>query len=206
MLVYTNPPGHYLNHVVKNKVPIILIPGISSRWGFMKRLGDPISRLGHPVYIVNKLGFNLMDIPQSAKIVREIVDQNKLEKAIIIGHSKGGLMGKYFLVHENNDNRIKGVIAIGAPFSGSRIVYHLNRIAYKELAPEGKMIKNLASYKKMNSKIISIMPAFDNHIWSEKKSYLEGATNIIFPVNGHHKIVFDKKSIRKIIELIEKFN
>lgn len=206
MFVHTNPPKHYLGYIVEKKVPIILIPGISSKWGFIKRLGDSISRLGHPVFIVNKLGFNFLDIPASAKLVREIVDRNHLENVVIIGHSKGGLVGKYFLIHENKDNRTKGLIAIGAPFSGSRIVHHLRGKAFKELAPESKIVKDIDSNIKVNSKIISIMPSFDNHIWSERKSYLDRATNITFPVKGHHKIVFDKKSIQKIIELIEKFN
>lgn len=207
MLVHTNPPKHYLDYVIEKKVPVILIPGISSRWGFLKYLGDTISRLGHPVYIVSKLGSNWLDIPASAKLVREIVDKNNLENAIIIGHSKGGLIGKYFLIHENKDNKIKGVIAIGAPFSGSRIVHHFPGIAFRELAPGSNIIKDISSNTKVNSKIISIMPVFDNHVWSEKKSYLEEALlNITFPVKGHHKIVFDKKSIKQIIELIDKFD
>ena len=205
MFTHKNPPKHYLGYVVKNKAPIILIPGISNKWGFLKRLGDSISMLGHPVYVVRELGFNLLDIPQSAKIVRRIAAQNNLENAIVVGHSKGGIIGKYFLIHENKDNRIKGVIAIASPFSGSRIVNHLPGKHFKELAPESKMVKDMNSNKKINSKIISIMPEFDNHVWSEKRSYLDGALNIMLAVKGHHKIIFDKSSIRKIIELIEKF-
>src|SRR3989344_7938509 len=93
MLVHVNPPRHYLGYIVKKKIPIILIPGISNKWGFIKRLGDTVSHLGHPVYTVNKLESNLLDIPLSAKIVREMVDRNNLKNAIIIGHSKGGLIG-----------------------------------------------------------------------------------------------------------------
>lgn len=205
MFTQKNPPSHYLGYVVEKKAPIILIPGISNKWGFLKHLGDSISTLGHPVYVVRKLGFNLLDIPRSAKIVREIIDQNHLKKVVIVGHSKGGLIGKYLLMHENTDDRIKGAIAIAAPFSGSRIVNHVPGKSFKELAPESKMIKDMDSNKKINSKIISVMPEFDNHIWSKKGSYLDGALNLTFAVKGHHKIIFDKKSIERIIELIEKF-
>ena len=202
MLAHNSPPKHYLDHVSKNRAPIILIPGISNKWGFLKRLGDSISHLGHPVYPVTELGFNLLDIPTSAKIVKRIATQNNLENAIIVGHSKGGIIGKYFLIHENKDNRIKGVIAIAAPFSGSRIVHYLPGKHFKELAPESKIIKYMNSIRKVNAKIISIMPEFDNHVWSEKKSYLDGGLNIELAIKGHHKIVFDKKAIERIIELI----
>lgn len=206
MLIHKNPPSHYLDFVVKGKVPIILIPGISNKWGFLKYLGDKISAKGHPVYIVPKLKFNSFDIPTSAKIVREIIDKNNLENAVIIGHSKGGLIGKYFLIHENKDNKIKGLIAIGTPFSGSGLAKRFPRISFKELTPESKIIQELNFHKEVDSKIISIMPEFDNHIWHEKGSFLEGALNIKVPTKGHHKILFDKDVIKKIIELIEKCN
>ncbi len=202
MLIHKNPPEHYLGFVIDKKVPIILIPGISNKWGFLKHLGDKISTKGHPVYIVNELKFNVFDIPTSAKIVREIIDKNNLEKAIIVGHSKGGLIGKYFLVHENKDEKVKGLIAIATPFSGSKLANQIPGKAHKELAPQSKVIGELNSYKEVNSKIISIMPEFDNHVWHEKGSFLSGAINIKVKTKGHHKIIFDKDVIKKIVELL----
>lgn len=206
MFIHKNPPEHYLGFVINKKAPIILIPGISNKWGFLKHLGDKISAKGHPVYIVGKLKFNLFDIRTSAKIVREIIDKNNLEKAVIVGHSKGGLIGKYFLIHENKDEKVKGLIALATPFSGSKLANQIPGKAHKELAPESKVIGELNSHKEVNSKIVSIMPEFDNHIWHKKGSFLQGATNITVEIKGHHKIIFDKNVINKIIELIGKFN
>lgn len=203
MTVYKNPPKDYLGFVIKDKNPVILIPGTSNKWGFLKRLSDTISRLGHPVYIVDKLGLNLFDIPTSAKIVREIIDKNNLKKVILLGHSKGGVIGKYILIHENKGQRISRLIAIAAPFSGTSIVDYLRYKSGIEMSPKSKIIKALNSNSKVNSKIVSIMPTFDNHVWSKKESYLKGALNIKVPIKGHHKIVFDKNVIKKIIELIE---
>lgn len=205
MFLYVNPPKHYLDCAIKGKVPIILIPGIANKWGFLKHLADSISTKGHPVYIVDKLKFNFFDIKTSAKIVREIIDKNNLEKAIIVGHSKGGLIGKYFLIHENKDNRINGLITIGAPFSGSRLANFTLHKSFRELAPQSKIIREMKSNIIVNSKIISIMPEFDTRVWHEKGSFLSGATNITVKINGHHKIVFDRDVISKIIELIGKF-
>lgn len=202
MLTHKNPPKAYLDFVVKGKSPIILIPGISNKWGFLKHLGDSISQKGHPVYVASGLKFNFLDIPTSAKIVRKIIDGNNLKEVVIVGHSKGGLIGKYLLIRENKDNKIKKVIAIGAPFSGSWLAKTSFRSSFKELMPESKILQELSSNTKVNSKITSIMPAFDNHVWHEKGSFLLGATNITVPTKGHHKIVFDKDVIRKIIEFL----
>lgn len=202
MFFYNNPPKHYLNLITKKKAPIILIPGIANRWGFLKHLADHISSEGHPVYIVGRLKFNLFDIRTSAKIVRELIDKNSLEKAIIIGHSKGGIIGKYFLIHENKDNKITRLITIGAPFSGSKLANYTLGRSFKELAPQSKIIQEMKSNTKVNSKIISIMPAFETRVWHKKGSHLEGALNIIVPIKGHHKIVFDKNVIKKITGLL----
>jgi triacylglycerol lipase len=207
MHVYRKPPKRYLNHVVKGKNPIVIIQGKSNRWGFLKKLSDAISKLGYPVYIVHKLGSNRLDIPTSAKIVREIIDKNNLRNVTLLGHSKGGVVGKYILIHEDIDRRIDHLIAIAAPFSGSKIVDHFpHNKSLREFSPKSKIIQEISSNKKVDSKIISIMPEFDNHIWADKGSYLEGAMNVKIATKGHHKIVFDKNTIKKIIELIEGFN
>lgn len=153
---------------------VILVPGLAFRWGFLKHLGDKISSRGYPVYVVPELGSNLLDISKSAKFVREILEENNLNNVIIVTHSKGGLIGKYLLIHENNDNRIKGVIAVATPFSGTSLGQLLPHPAFRELIAEGKLIKALKLNKSVNSKIVSIYPLFDNHIYPQGGgSYLE---------------------------------
>jgi triacylglycerol lipase len=207
MTIHRKPPKRYLNHATKGKNPIVIIQGKSNRWGFMKKLSDAMSKLGHPVYIAKDLGSNRFDIKTSAKIVRHVIEKNNLRNVILLGHSKGGIVGKYILINEDTGGRIDHLIAIAAPFSGSRIVYRFPRNkSLKEFAPKSKILREISSNKKVDSKIISIMPEFDNHIWADKGSYLDGATNVKLATKGHHKIVFDKRTIKKITELIESFN
>ena len=203
MFFYRKPPSHYLDYVIEDKNPVILIPGVSDKWAFLKKLGDSISLTGHPVYVSHELGSNLLNIPDSSKIIREIIDKNNLKNVVIVGHSKGGLIGKYLLMHTNSNDKIIRLIAIATPFSGSKIVKYLPWKRYKELMPTSKIIREVDSNKKVNSKIISIMPELDTRIWSDKGSFLEGALNIKVPIKGHHKIVFDKNVIKKIIDLID---
>jgi triacylglycerol lipase len=207
MNIHRKPPKRYLNRVIKGKRPIVIIQGKSNRWGFLKKLSDAISKRGYPIYVVKKLGSNKFDIKTSARIVKEIIEKNNLKNVTLLGHSKGGLVGKYILIHEDANNRIDHLIAIAAPFSGSKIVHHFPRNkSLREFSPKSKMIQEISSNKKVDSKIISIMPEFDNHIWADKGSHLDGATNVRMATKGHHKIVFDKNTIKKIIELIEGFN
>lgn len=201
------PPAHYLDYVLEDKAPVIMLPGVFSRWGFSKTLTDHLSREGHPVYVVPKLGNNLWDIPTSADIVREIIDENALTGVILVAHSKGGLIGKYLMAHEDPDHRIKGLIAIGTPFHGSRVVRPFPIRALQELRPESEVIDRLAKETDHDRSIISIYPAYDNNVWHEKGSRLDGALeNIEIPLVGHHIVLEDPRTWKAVREGIEKLS
>lgn len=231
MIIHKNPPKHYLGYIVSEKVPVILIPGILGKWSFLKHLGDRISLIGHPVYIFPELGYNLYDIPSSAnklkallasiipglehpmpdihrgaERLKKLVERENIKGAILVAHSKGGLIGKYFLIHHNFDNRVLGLIAIAAPFAGSAMVKLLpiKPKSFKELDVDSQIIKDIEDHKDINKKIVSIIPEYDNHVWAEKRSFLDGATNIEVPVHGHHKVIFSKEVEKAVIESIEK--
>lgn len=201
------PPKHYLGYVKENKTPIIILPGVFIRWAFLKPLADFLSLKGHPVYIVPKLGNNIGDIPSCAAKVKEIIEENNLKNAVLVAHSKGGLIGKYLLVHNNTDSRVNGLIAIASPFSGSAMGHLIPHRAFKELTPESKIIISLNGHKTVNHKIISIIPEYDNHVWHASGSFLEGALdNIFFAVSGHHKILYDKRVWEEVVKGVDKLS
>ncbi len=202
-LVYINPPKHYKEFVIEGRVPVILISGVLSRWSFLKNLGDKISKDGHAVFVIKQLKYNLFSIPKSAEIVHAAVEEIKKEmpefrKAVIVAHSKGGLIGKYFLVHFNKGGEVSKMISIATPYSGSAMAALLPLDPIKELHHDSALIKDLQSHKSVNHLVTSLVPEYDNHVWSESKSFLEGAHNIEVPVRGHHKIVYDK-SVQELI-------
>jgi triacylglycerol lipase len=232
MFLLREVPKHYLDFIIPGKAPVILIPGITARWTFMKNLGDKISLTGHPIYVVPKLGHNLIDIPTAAKTVhtlllelvpklghnipdvhgrakkvRALIESHDIKDIVLVAHSKGGLIGKYLLAHFNHDNRIKGMVSIATPFSGSAMAKLIPHSSFKEIATDSKIIHDLESHKAVNHKIISIYPIFDNHVWADKGSYLEGALeNIQINVVGHHTILYVKEVEEKVLESIEKLS
>ena len=199
------PPKHYLGYVKDGKVPVIILPGVLMSWAFLKGVADHISLLGHPVYIIPKLGNNSRDIPTSAKEVREVIEENNLKNIIIVAHSRGGLISKYLLLRENPDKRVNGVIAIATPWHGSSMAKFFPHSAVRELSPESKIIHDIENHSEVNNKIVSIIPSFDNHVWHPKGSFLEGAMqNINAEVAGHHLVLNDKKVWNLVVEWIEK--
>ena len=202
--IYRKTPDHYLGHIVENKKPVILIPGVFEKWHFLKFIADPLSLAGHPVYVLEHMGYNTKEIRHNAKLVREFIDDKKLKDVIIIAHSKGGLIGKFILAFYNKDEIIKKVIAIASPFGGSHITKFVPHKAIKELSPQSEIIKELSFKKEVNHKIVSIYGVFDNHVWPEESCKLEGADNIQVEAYGHHKILFDKKIRAIVISEVDK--
>ncbi len=202
--IFLKPPKHYLGDTVEGKSPIILIPGIYEKWHFLKYIADPISLKGHPVYALEYLGYNTNEIKHAAKLIRELIDEKKLDDVVIISHSKGGLIGKYILAFLNKDQKIKKMITVATPFAGSYIVKYLPHHPAKELHPDSEIIKELDVKREVNSKIVSIFGIFDNHIWPKSSCFLVGAKNIQVNIHGHHKILFNKEVKEIILSEVEK--
>jgi pimeloyl-ACP methyl ester carboxylesterase len=201
--MFHKPPKHYLGYILEKKSPVILIPGIYSKWQFLKAIADPISLKGHPIYVVERLGNNSGAIHHSSKIVRELIEEKNLRNTIIIAHSKGGLIAKHLLAYDNADGRVVKVIAIATPFHGTNLVKFFHSSAFRELHPESEIIKKLHSQSGVNHKIISIFGEYDNHVWPTESCRLDGAKNIQVNTHGHHKILFNKQVQDIILNEIE---
>lgn len=207
MVIFQKTPKHHLGHIVKEKFPIVVIPGLLGRWSFMRPIVNTLSFAGHPIFVVPRLENNLLEIPLSAKIVQDVIEEHKIKGAVIVAHSKGGLIGKYFLNHYNKNGNILGMVSLATPYSGSAMAKLVAHDAFLELLPDSLIINELKKYKRINNRIISIIPSYDNHVWHDDGSFLEGAMeNIKVAVSGHHKIIFDKKVSEIVLKSVEKFH
>jgi triacylglycerol lipase len=190
-----------------NKPPIIILPGIGSSWSSLKDFIDFAHNSGYPVYAVPALKFNFFSIPDSTSAVRKLIDDEQLSRVIIVGHSKGALIGKYVIDHCNQDQKILGLVAVAAPFRGSGYAKYFPFRSYTELLPTSHSIKTLMNHSHMNHRIISIYPEWDNKINSELGSHLQGARkNVKVAIKGHDVIMSDKTVWKDILEYIEELN
>jgi triacylglycerol esterase/lipase EstA (alpha/beta hydrolase family) len=195
----------------------------------MKHLGDKISLRGHPVYIVPALGYNIYSIPTSAKTLRSLIvhlfprsghvvpkvrhgahavrtflEEKGLTSVVLVAHSKGGLIGKYLMAHHNTDERVKGMVAVASPFSGSAMAKLIPHDSFRELQKDSEIIKELEKNSDVNARIVSVIPEYDNHVWATRGSFLNGAENIEVPVHGHHKVLFSPRVVAAVLSAVER--
>ena len=167
------------------RAPVMLVQGAYENWQFLRPLGDRLNSLGHPVFVVPELRHNRGPVGPSTDIVARYLVEHELRRVIIVAHSKGGIMGKQLMVTDGVAERIDRMVAINAPFSGSRLARLVPRTTLGEFTPTNGILSALARHTEANSRIVSIFSRLDPVILEGCR--LEGARNIELPLSGHFR-------------------
>ncbi len=107
--------------------PVLLLYGFGATRRVFSILERRLRKDGFCVFSFNLGGifdtFNTHCIEEKAQLVHEKVERlcqrYRLNKISIIGHSKGGLIGRYYVKKLGGANRVKTLITMGAPHSGN---------------------------------------------------------------------------------------
>lgn len=183
-------------------VPIVIIPGVYETWRFMQPLVAALHSRGHPVHVLESLAHNRRPVVDAARTVTEFLEGEGITDALIVAHSKGGLAGKAVLTGPAGD-RIRGMVAIAAPFGGSRYARLLPVRTLRAFAPNDPEIMGLSTHLDVNSRIVSIFAEFDPHI--PEGSELRGALkNVRLDTGGHFRILAHPRVMAEIAAFSER--
>jgi triacylglycerol lipase len=193
-----DPPTEWSNG---NKGNIILIPGFFETWVFFKNIADNLNKQGYRILVVKKLGRNLKKLEEASGDIIEFLENNKIQEAFFLTHSKGGIVGKFLLEHPKAKPVVKKLITIAAPYGGTLLgkfkFFNLN-----QLMPSSKEIKNILNSNINYPNIYNIYPTVDNHVLPNKNLILNGAKNIKVNVVGHTRILEAKKTVKTILKIL----
>jgi pimeloyl-ACP methyl ester carboxylesterase len=166
------------------RAPVVLLPGIYETWEFLGPVATALARAGHPVHAVPGLGYNARPVPESAERVIEHLERTRLCDAVLVAHSKGGLIGKRVLLSAASD-QVLGMVAIATPFTGSRWARYMVSRALRSFDPRDPVLLALAGELLVNERITAVYPRFDPHI--PETGHLTGARNVELPLSGHFR-------------------
>lgn len=195
-------PEQFLKPQTTPRPPILLIPGVYENWRFMQPIADHLYRAGHPVHVVDKLGYNTGAIPAMASIVSDYLERQDLTNVTLVAHSKGGLIAKYALTEAETLRRVRRLITINTPFSGSKYAYLFLVPSVRIFTPTGSTISHLRMNTAVNKLITSLYSVFDPHI--PETSCLEGAENIVLPTIGHFRPIGDPGTLDIIDGILQR--
>lgn len=181
--------------------PLVLLPGIWERWPYLVPLARALHAHGHPVHLIPALRGNGGPLPDAARIVADHLRERRLTGAILVAHSKGGLIGKLVMLDPDVADRVSGMVALSTPFGGSSLSWPiLARSPLGLFAPRGRAITDLAAQVEVNARIIALQPSHDQVIPGGGR--LTGARNVTLEAAGHFRPLRNAQVHRVIHELV----
>ncbi len=111
--------------------PVLLLYGFLATRRTFEILEHRLRRDGYCVWSINLGGlfslYNSRGIDECAELVREKVERlyarYDLGPLSIIGHSKGGLIGRYYIKRLGGERRVRNLITLGTPHNGTPRAY-----------------------------------------------------------------------------------
>lgn len=184
-----------------SREPVLLLPGVYETWRFLRPVADRLNAAGHPIVVVPGMGHNRRPIGATAEVAQAVLDAHDLHDVIVLGHSKGGLIGKTMMVTTDADQRITRMVTVNSPFSGTRWSLVLPNGALRAFSPRDADLLHLADQLDANARVTSMASGFDAHV--TEGSVLPGAVNVTFPVDGHFRPLGDSRCIAMIVREVE---
>jgi pimeloyl-ACP methyl ester carboxylesterase len=186
------------------RTPVLLIPGIYETWVFLEPLARALHDAGHPVHTVPGLGYNRRDLASSASIVEDRLDELRLDRVVLVAHSKGGLIGKNVMARPRAARRVAGLVALNTPFGGSVYAAWFPARPVRSLAPRHPDLVALGLEVDPHPRIVSVYSRFDPHV--PAGSALAGAVNVPLPQMGHFRVVGMPGVRRTVVEHVATFD
>ncbi|NUP73463.1 MAG: alpha/beta hydrolase [Sinomonas sp.] len=168
---------------------IVLIPGIYEPAGFMDPLRRRLQARGHRVIVLPELGYNRRTIPQCAALAAARLRELGVRDAVVIAHSKRGLIGKLLMTAPDTADLVARMLAVGTPFEGTSYSRYAPTRPLRSFYPGHPVMGHLAKNLEVNSQIVSVGAAIDPLIG--RTTRLEGARNILLPITGHFRVLGD---------------
>jgi hypothetical protein len=193
---YGARPGSAAQLLRGTRAPVLLLPGVYETWHFLLPAARRLHAAGHPVHALPTLGHNRTAIPDAAALAQRYLEQHDLRAVVILGHSKGGLIGKHMMAIDDVHGRIARMVTLATPFSGSRLARYAPVRTLRVFRPEGRTLSTLARNYALNSRITSIYGEFDPVV--PASSVLEGGTNVELPIVGHFRILRDPRALAAV--------
>lgn len=184
--------------------PIIVLHGYAMNRANFVPLAFRLARAGlGPVF-----GFEYWTLGRTAAAARQLayfVDEVRATlgaaQVDVIGHSMGGIVGRYYVSLAGGDGFVKNLVTIGSPHTGTEIsaigVGHPTR----ELVLGSPLVTRLAAAPPPRfTRVTAVWSRGDALVPGARQVALPGAETLMFPDLGHVALLASRRVARALIE------
>lgn len=174
---------------------VVLVHGYMCNAGGWAWFARYLTARGHAVYAVTlePLFAPIEDyVAPLARKVDEVVGPG--ERAILVGHSMGGLVCRAYARHFGG-TRIARIVTLGTPHHGSALAPMGHGADALDMWPTGEWLRGLAASEQggLPVPITSIYSCHDNFVAPQDSSVLAGAKNVPLAGLGHLSLQFSRR-------------
>jgi triacylglycerol lipase len=127
--------------------PILLVHGIVSNRSIFTLLRRGLTRRGFTNVFAMNYATVATDVRTAAlrlaEEVEEVVAETGFERIHVIGHSLGGLIGRYYVTRLGGDARVHTLVTLGTPHQGTRAAYAVPTRLMEQMRPGSGLMREL---------------------------------------------------------------
>lgn len=162
--------------------PILLLPGVWERWSSLIVWAEALHQAGWDVRFAPQVDLELGSLPELANRLLEELDYCPL----VVAHSKGGLVAKQTMIL--SPRSIRGLIAVGTPFSGSPLARLMPRASgMSDLSPDNESLVEVGREPVSSGRTVLIEAQWDQDV-PHAGHHRFGAYCTV-PVVGHNALL-----------------
>ncbi|NOY26945.1 MAG: alpha/beta fold hydrolase [Oligoflexia bacterium] len=134
-----------------------------------------------------------------ATCIEELCAATGAPKVDIVAHSMGGLIAAWYLQRLDGGRRVRRVVSLGTPWSGSRIAIFGLRTESHDIRPNSSTVVSLS---RPAIPWTAIWSREDNIVLQPKNAAVPGAHSICLPFVGHISLLLSRRSFRHIADVL----
>ncbi|WP_246842989.1 triacylglycerol lipase [Allokutzneria sp. NRRL B-24872] len=131
--------------------PVVLVHGIGDNRSIFTVLSGALRRRGFGV--VHAVNYSILtavtgDIRSAAAElgahIERVCEETGSDSVHVVGHSLGGIIARYYVQRQGGDERVRTLITLGTPHTGTLSAYLLPTKLVRELRPGSELMTELA--------------------------------------------------------------
>ncbi|WP_328789109.1 esterase/lipase family protein [Streptomyces sp. NBC_00273] len=139
--VTTRPPA--------TRPPVLLLHGFTDNRSVFVLLRRALGAGGRHVEAYNYSPFTLdlrVTARHLARRVEELCERTGQERVDLVGHSLGGLVGRYYVQRLGGDTRVRTLVTLGTPHAGTRVAPFMDaHPLIRQIRPDSEVLTELAA-------------------------------------------------------------
>ena len=199
--------GLLVGDVVAAGTPIVLVHGLVDNRSIFALLRRGLRRRGFgSTYALNysPLTDDIRSVAvRLGDLVTEVLDETGHDQVHVIGHSMGGLIGRYLVQRLSGDAHVHTLVTLGTPHSGTLPARFIPHPVVRQMRVGGDLVTELAEPAPgCSTRMLAVWSDLDQLVLPQRNARIEHpdlqARNLFVRGVGHMSLPVDRRVIHEV--------